>query len=120
MGMARERMCSSGASIFSFSMVIAASTIPADHRHSDLTSLLDLAPTLIKLANGPALPAGDGRNLLPLDQCADCDRSIIAQHVDSRNLQVSGMIRKSSWKLIFYHDQYAATLQSYGGSRRVA
>ena len=79
------------------------SYLPEGTRLSELTSLLDLAPTLINLADAPDLPCYDGENLWPAlsgQQPARLDRTILSFCGDIKGDQPSAMVRKGPWKLV--------------------
>jgi len=72
-------------------------------------SLLDLAPTLIDIGRGPALPEMHGVNLTHLlagHADEDPDRAVISLYctVNTRD-EVNAMVRQGDWKLVV-HDGY--------------
>jgi choline-sulfatase len=73
---------------------------------TELTSLLDFAPTLINFCNGPALPKYNGEDIYPTLQGGDTinnDRCIISQLGDVKGDNPSAMIRKGDWKLVSHY-----------------
>ena len=67
------------------------------------TSLLDLAPTLLSLADAPALPAYDGVNLCDILRTgtgADPERAVVSLCSDIKGDNPSAMVRKGSYKLV--------------------
>jgi choline-sulfatase len=84
-----------------------------DRRIGQLTSLLDLGPTLIDYAGAPELPETDGKNLLPLlkgeAQESSC-RFVVCRLCDLKGDSPSAMIRNGSWKLVHHHGYKAPQL----------
>jgi choline-sulfatase len=71
-----------------------------------LTSLLDLAPTLISASEAPELPKMQGKNLmenLKFGQEIDHDRAIISECGDIKGDNPSAMIRKGDYKLVLHY-----------------
>jgi len=87
--------------------------IRSGRRIEQLTSLLDLGPTLIDYAGAPELPETDGQDLLPLlkgeAQESSC-RFVVCQLCDLKGDSPSAMIRKGSWKLVHHHGYKAPQL----------
>ena len=81
--------------------------IAAGRRVVGLTSMLDLAPTLIELAGAPPLPLMDGQSLLHQlagdGPAIDEDRAVIAMCGDLKGDMPSAMIRKGPWKLVDHY-----------------
>lgn len=72
------------------------------------TSLLDLAPTFLRVAGSEPLPRADGVDLnaaLADPAGADAGRAVLSMHVERRGA-ASAMIRRGRWKLVA-HDEYA-------------
>ena len=71
-------------------------------------NLMDLGPTFLDLAHGPAMPDIDGRSLVPLFQGGEavewCDETV-SEHVGGWYDDPSRMVRSGPWKLYRYHDQ---------------
>ena len=79
-------------------------------------SLVDLAPTLAALAQGPPLPHIDGMSLVPLLTGAQAphlaERDILAELIAPVPHGALGtwsdpptrMVRRGPWKLVYYHD----------------
>lgn len=81
-------------------------TIPAGKVTRAATSLLDLAPTLISVAGGAALPAVDGKDLsqaLRSGELAEDGRAVISELADIKGDSPSAMIRQGRWKLVQHH-----------------
>jgi choline-sulfatase len=81
-------------------------TIISGQRVKGLTSLLDLAPTLIELAGAPQLPATDGRSLLPQlvdGEPVNAKLAVFALCGDLKGDMPSAMIRKGAWKLVDHY-----------------
>jgi choline-sulfatase len=79
---------------------------PGGVRIKGLTSLLDIAPTLIDMSNGERLPKMQGMSLLPVimgKEKIDSQRSVIGQLADIKGDNPSAMIRKNNWKLVLHH-----------------
>ena len=80
--------------------------IPEGRNIQQVTSLLDIAPTLISAGHGPELPEMDGENLLPLLMGTaeeDPERYVISQLGDIKGDNPSAMIRKGVWKLVSHY-----------------
>ena len=80
--------------------------IPAGHRVTGLTSLLDLAPTLINLCGAPELPVMDGQDIwLQIMGQAEIDpqRVVFALCGDVKGDMPSAMARRGPWKLVEHH-----------------
>ena len=87
--------------------------VGAGVRVTGLTSLLDLAPTLIELSGAPQLPLIDGQSLVPQLTCdmpIDPDRAVIAMCGDLKGDMPSAMIRRGPWKLVDHHSYDAPQL----------
>lgn len=88
-------------------------TIPAGITGHNVTSLLDLAPTLLSVARAKQLPVMDGVNLMP-ELCAsvdgDVDRFVVSQLADIKGDAPSAMVRQGRWKLIKHHGYEAMQL----------
>jgi choline-sulfatase len=80
---------------------------PAGQVLREPVSLLDLAPTLIDLGGGPALPATTGRVLTPLlrgePPPADWRPDIYAEIVPALGPGPARMLRRGPWKLVHHH-----------------
>jgi hypothetical protein len=77
-----------------------------------VSSLLDVASTMIDALGAPALPHGHGRSLLPVarDAAAPWNDCVVAEHCTDRVPAWTGgreaqqrMLRDGRWKLIYYH-----------------
>ena len=71
-----------------------------------LTSLLDLAPTLIDIAGAPELPKMQGESLvknLKAGEDVASDRVVISQLGDIKGDNPSAMIRKGDYKLVLHY-----------------
>lgn len=80
--------------------------IGEDRQLNGLTSLLDLAPTLIEAAKAPKLPQMDGQSLLRHLQTGEeiaSDRAVISQLGDIKGDDPSAMIRKGKYKLVLHY-----------------
>jgi len=80
--------------------------IRSGRRIEQLTSLLDLGPTLIDYTGGPELPETDGENLLSLlegETPENPDRFVVSQLGELKGDSPSAMIRKGPWKLVHHH-----------------
>ena len=87
--------------------------IRSGRRIEQLTSLLDLGPTLIDYTGAPELPETDGENLLALlkgEAQESSDRIVVSQLGDLKGDSPSAMIRKGSWKLVQHHGYKAPQL----------
>lgn len=82
--------------------------IPEGRSLEGHVSLMDVGPTLIEYAGGPALPKSDGVSLLASLTGGedDLERYVISQLADVKGDNPSIMIRKGPWKLI-HHTGYA-------------
>ncbi|MCP4402700.1 MAG: sulfatase-like hydrolase/transferase [bacterium] len=81
-------------------------TIPEGKEIRQVTSLLDLAPTLLDMGNAPELPEMDGENLLPLLSGAEPEnprRAVISQLGDIKGDSPSATIRQGPWKLVSHY-----------------
>lgn len=70
---------------------------------SGLTSLVDLAPTLLDIGNASALPEQDGESLLPYltgGHEPPADRIVISQLADIKGDNPSIMLRRGEYKLV--------------------
>lgn len=80
---------------------------PAGLVRREPVSLLDLAPTLIDLGGGPALPAPSGRVLTPLlrgeHQPADWRPEVYAEIVPALGPGPARLVRRGPWKLVYHH-----------------
>lgn len=87
--------------IFSWKDVFAKNT-----KINGLTSLLDLAPTFIDIANGSSLPHMNGESLLENlktgKEVAE-DRVVISQLADIKGDTPSAMIRKNEYKFVLHY-----------------
>jgi len=80
--------------------------IPEGMSYKGTASLLDMAPTLIDIANAPKLPKMQGESLLDkLKSGEDLpkERIVISQLGDIKGDQPSAMIRKGDWKLVLHY-----------------
>ncbi len=79
--------------------------IAPETRIETLTSLVDLAPTLIDIAGGDSLPLQRGTSLLAALTGASPlpERSVISQLADIKGDKPSAMIRKGPWKLVEHY-----------------
>jgi choline-sulfatase len=86
--------------------------LPAGQRRAQVTSLLDVAATMVDALGGPPLPHADGHSLLPLarDAGAPWTDEAFAEHVTDRVPAWTGgretqqrMIRRGRWKLVYHH-----------------
>jgi choline-sulfatase len=86
--------------------------LPSGERRSHVVDLLDVAATMIDAMEGPALPHGHGRSLVPVltgkstpwtDEvfCEHCT-DVVPAWTGGRASQ-QRMIRSGSWKLIYSH-----------------
>ena len=82
--------------------------IEKGRRIKDVTSLLDLAPTLLDYAEAPDLPVYDGEDILPIlyGKEADKDRVVASLCSDIKGDNPSMMLRKGRYKFI-KHAGYA-------------
>ena len=85
-------------------IVSAPSRFAAGARETNLTSLVDIAPTLCALANAPHLPKEDGSSLLPLleGQTGGTQRTVISMLADIKGDPPAAMIRRGPYKLVKY------------------
>jgi choline-sulfatase len=87
----------------------APGRLPQGRELNQLVSLLDVAPTLIGLGQGTALPEMHGRDLLPVlvgDAPEDHDRAIVSMYGGMLSWdEVNAMVRQGDWKLV-EHDGY--------------
>jgi choline-sulfatase len=69
---------------------------------SMLTSLIDLAPTLLEIGESPGLPQMDGESFISLlyGKNTPGDKSVISMLIDIKGDKPSAMIRKDNFKLI--------------------
>ena len=86
--------------------------LPAGARRAHVTSLLDVAVTMVDALGGPPLPHASGRSLLNVarDAAADWIDEAFAEHVTDRVPAWTGgretqqrMIRSGRWKLVAHH-----------------
>ena len=80
--------------------------VPGGRTLTELTSLLDLGPTLCDLTGAPELPETDGRSLWPALTGAgtlDPDRAVVSMLGDVKGDSPVAMIRKGPWKLVSFH-----------------
>ena len=80
--------------------------IQSGKRIEQITSLLDLGPTLIDLCGGLELPETDGESLLSLlrgEAVESRERTVISQLGDLKGDSPSAMIRKGEWKLVSHY-----------------
>ena len=86
--------------------------LPQGARRAHVSSLLDVASTMIDALGAPALPHGHGRSLLPVarDAAAPWNDCVVAEHCTDRVPAWTGgreaqqrMLRDGRWKLIYYH-----------------
>jgi len=80
--------------------------IQSGKRIEQVTSLLDLGPTLISFCSGPELPETDGESLLQLlrgEAVENPNRFVVSQLGDLKGDSPSAMIRRGAWKLIQHH-----------------
>jgi len=80
--------------------------IPEGQKIDGLTSLLDLAPTLIEVSGGPELPLMQGESLVPYlknEQNIHENRVVISQLADIKGDKPSAMIRKGPYKLVLHY-----------------
>lgn len=86
--------------------------LPAGERRGQIVNLVDLAPSLIEAAGGPALPDADGRSLLGLarDGAAPWLDETVSEYCTDGMSRWTGatpvqqrMIRAGRWKLNYYH-----------------
>jgi choline-sulfatase len=76
---------------------------PAGKKIDGLTSLLDLAPTLLELTQSPELPRYDGISLLPYllgEQSIAAERPVVSLCSDIKGDAPSAMIRIGRYKLM--------------------
>jgi choline-sulfatase len=79
--------------------------IPANTHICGVTSLLDIAPTLIEFAQAPELPLYDGQSLFGVlkgEQEISPEREVVSFCSDIKGDAPSAMIRRGSFKLIKY------------------
>ncbi|MGI8912611.1 MAG: sulfatase-like hydrolase/transferase, partial [Chloroflexota bacterium] len=80
---------------------------PAGLVRREPVSLIDLAPTLIDLGGGAALPAPSGRVLTPLlrgaPPPADWRPEVYAEIVPALGPGPARMVRRGPWKLVLHH-----------------
>lgn len=86
--------------------------LPAGQRRSQVVDLLDVAATMVAALDGPPLPHGHGRNLLPVatNPHAQWTDEAFSEHcTDTVPAWTGGqsvqqrMVRRGSWKLIYSH-----------------
>lgn len=78
-------------------------TIPAGKTIKGVTSLLDVAPTLLELTGSPALPAYDGQSLVPCllgNEEIALDREVVSFCSDIKGDEPSAMIRLGAYKFV--------------------
>jgi len=86
---------------------------PSGTHVAGLTSLLDLAPTLIELTDSPSLPQYDGINLLPYlkgEEKISPERRVISLCSDIKGDEPSAMIRYQQYKLVQHADYESCQL----------
>lgn len=97
-------------------LLVEGDAVVPNGRVDTPASLLDLAPTLTALTDGPALPTPGGISLLPclVEGAAPPDRPVVAEFC--YNSETAGpcparMVRQGDWKLCHYaNDTVADTL----------
>lgn len=70
-----------------------------------ITSLMDLAPTLLEVGEAPCLPLCDGRSLwesLTTGKEVDLQRSVLSMCSDIKGDNPSAMVRKGRYKLVVH------------------
>ncbi len=86
--------------------------MPAGERRAQVTSLLDVAATMVDALGGPALPHARGRSLLAVARDARTnwvDETFVEHCTDSVPAWTGGratqqrMIRSGRWKLVYHH-----------------
>ena len=80
--------------------------IPDGLTLTELTSHLDLGPTLCDLTGAPELPETDGRNLWPAiagEEPLDPDRAVVSMLGDVKGDAPVAMVRRGPWKLVSFH-----------------
>ncbi|MCZ6853662.1 MAG: sulfatase-like hydrolase/transferase [Gammaproteobacteria bacterium] len=89
--------------------------LPAGVRINRITSQLDLNATMLDAGGAPALPASNGRSLLPLIDNPDaeswhdiafseyCTEPGDSAHSDGERIWQNRMVREGDWKLNYYH-----------------
>ncbi len=76
-------------------------------------NLMDLGPTFAELTESPAMPATDGRSILPLlkgEAAPEWPDETFSEHAGGWHDCPSRMVRSGPWKLYAYHDQTPAVL----------
>jgi len=74
-------------------------------RRPELASLVDIAPTLIELAEAPEIPVLSGRSLVPLltqQAVSDWRDEVFSEHIKLSGDVPSKMMRSGPWKFIHY------------------
>jgi choline-sulfatase len=88
--------------------------LPAGERRAQVSDLLDVAATMIDALDGPALPHGRGRSLLPVarGQSAAWNDEAFSEHCTDVVPAWTGgratqqrMVRSGAWKLIYTHGE---------------
>jgi len=77
-----------------------------NYKYSGLTSLVDIAPTLLDIAHARKLPVMDGESFfisLKTGEDISKDRSIISQLGDIKGDYPSAMIRRGEYKLVVHY-----------------
>jgi len=80
---------------------------------SALASLIDIGPTLVDLAGGPALPHAVGRSLLPWlvgEVPGQWRESVGAEMAPAQGLRPARMVRRGKWKLSYFEGYEAPQL----------
>lgn len=90
-------------------LIMAGSGINKGSVKKGPVSIMDIAPTVIELAEASNLPEPDGRSLVPqlFTEYDDVDRSIICEHIltkDENTHFVGRMIYQDAYKYIHFSD----------------
>jgi choline-sulfatase len=87
-------------------MIWSAPGLPEGKRRDEVTSLLDLGPTLCDLTGSPEMRAVSGRSLAPILRGEECDwpDEAVSEMIGLGHYIPGRMIRREPWKLIHYED----------------
>ena len=70
-------------------------------RNPTLTTLLDIAPTLVDLAGVEAAPQFDGSSVLPFVSSPDVERTVVGEYLGEGAVAPIFMIRRGDWKFVW-------------------
>ena len=86
-------------------MILAGPNIPSGHICGTPVSLLDIAPTILKTVGVEVTHDNlSGQSLVELATSPDAmERTVISEYHAMGSLSGAFMVRKGSWKLIYYH-----------------